>query len=361
MIENTNTLKNRSRRVEYFDSLRITATFFVVMIHTVYLYFNKVDVRSSDWAVFEIYDSLSRWAVPVFVMISGALFLERGKPAKEIYRKNLVRIIIAYIAWSFIYAAIFFVRSQNLKASLNCFIKGRYHMWFLVMLGGLYLVTPILRKIAEDKKLVRLFLVLGLVFAGIIPELTSVLHMIDTSVTQRLADYLKYYTNNAFIFLPMGFSCYYMLGYALNRYGISKKLEYLIYILGLSGLGVTIFATLSRSLSLNRPYTGFFNYTTLNVAAMAAAVFVLFKKHFNRSRGSSSRLTELKRALSKYSFGVYMVHVAIVELLTVTFRVDPLSFNPILSAPAICVSVTIISFIISAVINHIPVLKKYIV
>ena len=226
MIENTNTLKNRSRRVEYFDSLRITATFFVVMIHTVYLYFNKVDVRSSDWAVFEIYDSLSRWAVPVFVMISGALFLEREKSAKEIYRKNLVRIIIAYIAWSFIYAAIFFVRSQNLKASLNCFIKGRYHMWFLVMLGGLYLATPILRKIAEDKKLVRLFLALGLVFAGIIPELTSVLHMIDTSVTQRLADYLKYYTNNAFIFLPMGFSCYYMLGYALNRYGISKKLEY---------------------------------------------------------------------------------------------------------------------------------------
>lgn len=54
------------------------------------------DVISFEWNVFNFYDSIVRWAVPVFVMISGALFLSREYSIKKIYGKNILRILVAF-------------------------------------------------------------------------------------------------------------------------------------------------------------------------------------------------------------------------------------------------------------------------
>ena len=65
-------------KVIAFDGLRILAAFAVVVLHTVATLFMD-SYPSSDWNVANVYESLVRWSVPVFFMISGALFLNKGK------------------------------------------------------------------------------------------------------------------------------------------------------------------------------------------------------------------------------------------------------------------------------------------
>ena len=64
-----------SRRIYYLDVLRVVACMAVVMIHASAPYLGK-DIGSFNFWVGNVLDSLSRVAVPLFVMISGALMLD---------------------------------------------------------------------------------------------------------------------------------------------------------------------------------------------------------------------------------------------------------------------------------------------
>ena len=63
------------KRCIYFDILRIVACFAVIIIHVCSWYLYS-DINSPNWQVFNFYNSIVKWSVPIFVMISGALFLK---------------------------------------------------------------------------------------------------------------------------------------------------------------------------------------------------------------------------------------------------------------------------------------------
>lgn len=88
----------------YCDYLRIIATFAVVVLHVSASNWCSTDVNGMEWQAFNFYDSIVRWSVPIFVMISGSLFLGRDIPIKRIYEKYILRMIIAFIFWSVFYA-----------------------------------------------------------------------------------------------------------------------------------------------------------------------------------------------------------------------------------------------------------------
>ncbi len=57
----------------------------------------EIDIASFKWQVFNFFDSIVRWAVPIFVMISGALFLGRNSNIEKLYKKNILRIITFFL------------------------------------------------------------------------------------------------------------------------------------------------------------------------------------------------------------------------------------------------------------------------
>ena len=362
-MEKTNKINNtpsRTERIEYIDILRVVSMFFIVMIHVVYQSFEILPVTGFEWNTLNVYDSLSRWSVPIFVMISGALFLGKDKPLKVIFRKNIIRLITSFFFWSVVYALIFYIRYRNAISTWVQIFTGHYHMWFVIMIIGLYLVVPILRKIAESKEITKLFLILSLIFASVIPMIQTMLGFFFGEPIVTIRSVLSSVVDNFYMKLPLGYAGFFVLGYALNRYDISKKLEYTIYALGAAGAIFTIVGTSVRAAQTNTAFTGFYNYTTPNVAVMAIAVFVLFKKHYH-IKNADSVAQKLIRALSKYSFGIYLVHLAVIEFMNTTLHITPASFNPIISTLLICISSALISVLISAALNHIPILKKYIV
>ena len=85
-----------SQRVACYDVLRVAATFAVVALHLSAQHWADTDIYSTAWQAFNLYDSLVRWTVPVFVMISGVFFLAGTQSLRQILRKNVLRIVTAF-------------------------------------------------------------------------------------------------------------------------------------------------------------------------------------------------------------------------------------------------------------------------
>ena len=75
------------RRVIYFDFLRVLATFAVIVLHLSAQHWADTDVFSNAWLAFNLYGGIVRWSVPIFVMISGALFLWREVSISAILKR----------------------------------------------------------------------------------------------------------------------------------------------------------------------------------------------------------------------------------------------------------------------------------
>lgn len=73
------------RSIKY-DLLRITACFAIVLLHVSNSYWYVVDVDSQEFAAMTVYNSFTRFGVPVFVMLSGLFVLDSEK---EFYRFRL--------------------------------------------------------------------------------------------------------------------------------------------------------------------------------------------------------------------------------------------------------------------------------
>lgn len=126
-MERTQFDRQTDRKI-YLDFLRVFATFAVMILHISAQNWHSTDVNGFEWQVFNFFDSIVRWGVPVFVMISGSLFLNRETPLRIIYSKYIRRMITAFIVWSAIYA--FFQDGpimSRVKALLSaiCFLACR--------------------------------------------------------------------------------------------------------------------------------------------------------------------------------------------------------------------------------------------
>lgn len=75
------------------------------MLHSATQFWYDLDVRSTEWVIANSYNAVFRFGVPIFVMISGALFLDNGYKLnlKRLYTRNILRLVILYIVWSCIY------------------------------------------------------------------------------------------------------------------------------------------------------------------------------------------------------------------------------------------------------------------
>ena len=197
------------RRVIYFDILRIVAIFFVVFVHLAAQHWADVDVSSRAWFAFNLYCTTGKWSVPIFVMISGALFLGRDVSISSILKKNVARIATVFLFWSACYALVDLVfRHAPLSVVLSQLITGHYHLWFLYMIVGLYLLIPLLRPIAQNETLMRYFLMLALIFTFLLPQLA----LFSSFVSHEASTVIRTVIMYSYCFFPLGFTVYFVGG-----------------------------------------------------------------------------------------------------------------------------------------------------
>ena len=341
-------------RLVYLDYLRVFSAFAIIVLHVAGQNWNKVDVNSGTWIVFEIFDSIVQWGVPIFFMISGTLFLDKDISIKKIYSKYVLRLLVSFCVWSIVYVAL---SDQALSwcDRLSEFISGHYHMWFILVLMGLYMCIPFLRPIVQSKKTTIYFLVLALIVSFIIPEINTILKDFGNEQITNIFEMITRIINN--LGIVSWYAGYFVLGYVLNRINISKKVRFILYSVGVLGALFTIIMTLIVSIKTQTASNSYYIWFNVNIMIQAIAVFVFFKyKEYK-----SEKVNAIIQKLSKYSYGVYLIHLIFLEKLDTIFGINTLSFNPILSVVLISVIVYAISLIISAILNNIPIINRYIV
>lgn len=353
-----NTISNPARgsgekRIVYLDYLRVLATLAVFLLHISSQNWKNTDVNTFQWQIFNFTDSISRWCVAVFVMISGALFLGRRHSIKKIYTKYIFRLVTAALFWGFLYALIL---GSGPREILFHTIEGRYHMWFIPMIIGVYMCIPILQKITESRRLTGYFLALSLVFAFLLPQITTLADDFGRSFARQLAASVNENIRDMELHLFLGYTGYFILGFCLHRIELNRLQRRMVYLLGIAAFAFTVIADSWVSLAAQAPKENYYGDFTLNVLLESVCVFVFIKYHH-----PGRELTDKVAAvLSTYSFGAYLVHVMILEQLKKA-GLTTLSFTPLLSIPLIFVITAVLSFAASALIHKIPRLKKYIV
>ena len=345
-----------AKRVIYFDILRIAAIFAVVAVHLSAQHWLDVDVSSRAWFAFNLYCTTGKWSVPIFVMISGALVLGRNISIRTIIKKNVARIATVFLSWSGCYALVDLVfRHAPLSVVLSQLITGHYHLWFLYMIVGLYLLIPLLRPIVQNETLTHYFLLLALVFTFLLPQLALFTSFVSYEASTVIRTVIMY----SYCFFPLGFTVYFVGGYYLSRRSFSHREEIVLYCVGVAALLFSIIAPAALSRAQGAANPTFYSYNDLNVLCTSVPIFVFAKQHLVFPR-MGERAYALLRKMSKYSFGVYLVHPMVIELLQ-HFGIDTFSCNAFFSVPLLAIFVFTASTAISALLNRIPIINKYFV
>src|SRR5699024_7709447 len=145
--------------------------------------------------------------------------------------------------------------------------------------------------------------------------------------------------------ITIGYAGYMVAGYALHRYNLAKKWKQLIYLLGIVGFIITIGGTSLVSINQGKQYPLFYEYLTPNIMASSLAAFLLIKERFKDKEFSTQQKKRLS-LLSKYSFGVYLVHVLIRNVIW-KMGINTTIFTSILSVPFLAVIIIAISVLIA--------------
>lgn len=340
-------------RVAYADLLRSFAIIAVIVIHLTARPLYSLSVTSQSWQILNIYNGLTRWCVPVFVMLSGMFMLDpkRSLPLSKLFLHNILRILVALIFWDWVYAVIengIYTPHGIWNALLRAIgLQGNYHfhLWFCFMILGLYLVTPILRAFCRgaSRSDFHYFFIIAFLFASLFPTLFELF--------PGTFSLLEVWYDRLSISLIMWNVGFYVAGFYLKEYLISRLAEAIIYVLGILGAVTTVWGT-----SLLSRHSGYFvetlyDYASPNVVCFSVAVVVLFRYVLGVSEERSRR--QRLSGVAQIAFGIYLVHDLFIMLLK-HFNITVLSFNPVASVPVLTAVVFLLSFAVAWLVSRIP-------
>lgn len=346
-------------REYYIDVARVFSMVSVILIHVGAVVWYDGPFSIYPWGVINLFDIMARYCVPVFLMISGYIFLDpaRNIPVKKIYTRYLPRLLAAFFFWSFLYALITSGFATRWILSDGVGIKliqdtfwGHYHMWYMYIIIPMYVITPALRAIAADRKALKYFLIISYIISYLIPsiEMIPVIYEHTAKYTHRLE----------FQFIT-GYVFYYLAGYYFGSEEFSGRSRRIVYGLGAVGFIYTVAATTLYVLTMQFPNSELHEYYTAGVPLFSLAVFLFFRERFS-GVNPSSRIMKVVLWLSGLSFGVYMAHdfgIIVFNKLGITASMC----SPFISMPLLTLADLVISVAIAWVVSLIPGLKKWVI
>lgn len=347
-------------RLAYADLLRVLAVIAAIVLYISAGWLDQSAVGSTQWTVLCTYNALTRWCVPMFAMLSGAFLLDPKKQVtlRDIFFRYILRVLAALLVWGVFYALLDYGHSDwhftwaGIKSAFGYVLRAETHghLWFLYVMLGLYLVTPILRAFVRgaSRGAFHWFFILTFLVSSLLPTLQK-LWPAQLALPMAWLDRMD-------IFLVLGYVGCYVAGYYLKNYTLGRLAEFIIYILGILGAVITVWGSAALSIHHGSFREALFEYRAPNVIFMAVAVFVLFRYVLGVSEERSRR--QRLGGVARITFGIFLIHEFFVMLLRY-FGVSTLSFNPILSVPVLSAAVFLCSFVVAWLISKIPLLGRY--
>jgi len=352
-------------RIGHIDTLKTLAILGVITIHICSGPLVQFQIGSLDWFLTLFWASISRWSVPVFLMCSGVLFLNPDKKItiKQIFTKYMLRIVIALVFWALFYEMFDILKAFHRSgyfdlAIINKSIKNlltlntHVHLYYIYIIILIYSLLPIIRVFSDAASKQQMeYALLAWVILGIV--LPFALRFYPLTLIKGIVTQYS---------LSLAYSSigYFVLGGYLQRYTLRKRTTYIIYSLGLLGLVTTVFGTIVASTASKTVIGMYLEGTAPNIAAMAAALFLLVKNLQGKASNTVGGKTKISRYISKASFCIYLVHVFFIMIFRDLNFFNPI-VGPIYAIPLYVLLALILSIGVYFVLSKIPVVNKYLV
>jgi surface polysaccharide O-acyltransferase-like enzyme len=260
-------------------------------------------------------------------------------------KKRINKVIIPLLAWSTFY----FIVQVNREAILNdpflitqAFLEGDvyYHLWFLYVIIPFYLILPVLRVYIAGASQRNLQYYLLVCFT-----VTSVFSYI--SKFHEIAINIK-------VEAALGYIGYFLLGYYLHNYGLSKVTKGIMYLLALLASVVIIRGTYFLTTVNEGFFDGFFyHYQNMPVVFLSIAIFILFKDiKIDLSRFVVFAL------INKASLGIYLFHPYVFLLLLENYDIHAHTIRAWAGIPILAAFTLLVSLVVVAILQKIPLVKK---
>ena len=297
-----------TENIRWIDNLRALATFCVILIHVTCTGIENLNQFSDAdpvvWWVSNFYDGSSRFCVPIFFMIIGAIHLNRDHKLNDYLKKRVGRVLPPFLFWTVVYAIfkpyVFGNEVFQFKGFFLNVYKGllnpiEFHLWFIFSFIGILLVVPILRKWIKISTEGEVKYFLGIWAFTLLYQFSF------------LKAYLPVIDLGSF----SGYLGLVVLGYYLTTIKIEKvTIPIILIVLGTCWTLVGTYFITKEGNVFNRFY---YEYLSPNVVIQSIGIFLLFKV----IEIKNVLINEVVSFISKYSFGIYLCHVLFLKVLAI--------------------------------------------
>lgn len=293
----------------WVDVLRVISILGVVLLHTILpLLYMYNELSALYWNLANILDSLARVCVPLFLMVSGYLLLDKAEQIKRYYLKRFKKVLIPFFVWSVLY--IFW---DNVYLKGGTFSVGDlfgivvkpayYHLWYLYVICGIYLLIPavwLMIRENQDRKL-NFYIIVWYFFLVVYP------YVFESNIS---------YVNiePAALFYYSG---YFILGKVIGKLKLDNQALIVSILLYIVSLIVTVYGTYLLTVKNAGDFIGYYySYLSPNVIVMSVSAFVIIK-YISESqlKSCNGKCRGVFSSIAACSFGVYLVHPVILSFM----------------------------------------------
>ncbi len=331
--------------------MRVAACLAIVTLHTVYaanVYFGDT-LSARQNALSRMVENCMMWAVPSFLMITGALLLDTEKEItfKKLFGKYIWRMVTALFVFTMIFRAFDMIMDEEamgwravLQGVQEFFTDSSWgHLWYLYLLIGLYLLLPFYKRIAAHStgRELRYLLIIYVVFLSLLP------------LIEAWGINCGFYICGALIY-PFYLFCGYMIHQSILRVRTAAAWR-------LTAVSTVLIAVLTKV----RWDTGmelmeaFWSYSSILVILQTVGIFALLE---NWKTEGKPRLNWIIEKLDNCSFGVYLIHMIFVRLVLRYGGFDPYEHGGFLGFMALIIGIFMVSFAIIWGLKKIPGVKR---
>ncbi len=329
-------MKAKKERIFYYDALRAFAIIAVIICHVDH-FFGPLTSTTQVVAQMAFHD-IGRIGVPIFLMISGALLLNREYPdLGQFLKKRFARIIYPFIFWIILILCQLYYYGYNTGFLWKVFIGEPSITWYFWVLIGIYLFLPVLNSFVKEygDKGLEYFLAIWFIIM-----------ILKTFNSYPLWSYfdLSYFA---------GYVGYPVLGYYLANKKF-KMSDAKVCLLGF----VTLLISLSVFVYLNYQSSNMISliYQNVPIVFMGAGLFLFIQYLDKLNRFDSIKnnfIGKIILSLSLYSYGMYFSHVLVVKYLSYHNPQSHLMF------PVMFVGIIFLSWLLPYILSKIPYLKIF--
>lgn len=345
---------NEKRKHIYLDILKIIACFLVIVNHTNSVIFLNSE-PSKIWFGSLLYFYISKVAVPIFILCTGALSLAKIQSDKKIIF-NIVRALIALVSFSFIY---YLYNNKFTDISIRLFLKEVYSsqstgaFWYMYLYLSIMVALPFLQRLnkaMENKyKLIYIFISVG--FLGIYPIIIKYIPSLKYSISVNM-DFFA----TVFGLLICG-------NYLHENFVYRKRYIILSIISIIAGISISMYATYYLYLLTPDNVTSYLFFDNRYFITITAPSISLYYLVMCFAKKVTFKHPEIISYMGRCTFGIYLLSDLYTNILG--SRVYGLDFiskmtNPIHSVIVFQITIFIAGFITTSIMLKIPILKKLI-